>query len=255
VKFALVGYGRMGREIEAVAKARGHALVAVVDPSERGSRVRRRIGTSELAGAEVAFEFTAPGSAEANVFALLGCGVPVVCGTTGWEPDLIALAKATRKAKVAVVMAPNFSLGVNLFFRIVHEAARLLGSTDRFDPYVLEAHHRGKADAPSGTARRLAELMVEEDPHRWSVHVGVPPGGVPPGTVQVVSVRAGHETGMHTVGFDGEHDHIALTHQARGRGGFAAGAVLAAEWLPGKRGVQGFDRVLQDLFPGGGRRP
>jgi 4-hydroxy-tetrahydrodipicolinate reductase len=254
VKFALVGYGKMGREIEAVARSRGHDLVAIVDPSERGRGVRRRIGEAELEGAEVAFEFTAPGSAEQNVLALLGCGVAVVCGTTGFSPDLVALTKATRKAKRAVVLAPNYSLGVNLFFRLVQEAARLLGSTDRFDPYVLEVHHRGKVDAPSGTARRLADLVVEEDPHRWSVHVGVPPGGVPPGAVQVVSVRAGQETGTHTVGFDGEHDRIELTHRARGRGGFAAGAVLAGEWLPGKRGVHGFDRVLQDLFPAGGRR-
>ena len=254
MKFALVGYGRMGREIESAAQARGHELVAIVDPGERGRRVRRRIGQAELANAEVAFEFTAPASAEQNVLALLDCGVPVVCGTTGFSPDLVALTKATRKAKRAVVLAPNFALGMNLFFRLVQEAARLLGSTDRFDPYVLEVHHRGKVDAPSGTARRLADLIVEEDPHRWSVHLGVPPGGVPPGAVQVVSVRAGHETGTHTVGFEGEHDRIELTHRARGRGGFAAGAVLAAEWLPGKRGVHGFDRVLQDLFPAGGRR-
>jgi 4-hydroxy-tetrahydrodipicolinate reductase len=244
----------MGREIETVAAARGHEVVAIIDPSERGRRVRRRIGSSELAGAEAAFEFTSPGSAEANVLALLACGIPVVCGTTGWEPDLLALTRATRKARRAAVLAPNFSIGVNLFFRLVKEAARLLGNTDRFDPFVLEAHHRGKVDAPSGTARRLADLVVEEDPHRWSVQVGVPPGGVPQGAVQVVSVRAGHETGTHTVGFDGEHDQIRLTHQARGRGGFAAGAVLAAEWLPGKRGVHGFDRVLQDLFPTVGGR-
>ncbi|HET9299078.1 MAG TPA: 4-hydroxy-tetrahydrodipicolinate reductase [Candidatus Polarisedimenticolaceae bacterium] len=254
MKLALVGYGRMGREIEAVAQARGHEVVAIVDPGERGRRMRRRIGEDELSGAEAAFEFTSPGAAEQNVLALLACGVPVVCGTTGFSPDLVALAKATRKARKAVVLAPNYSLGVNLFFRMVQEAARLLGSTDRFDPFVLEEHHRGKVDAPSGTARRLADLVVEEDPHRWSVHEGVPPGGLPPGAVQVVSVRAGNETGTHIVGFDGEHDRIELIHRARGRGGFAAGAVLAAEWIPGKRGVHGFDRVLQDLFPAGGRR-
>jgi 4-hydroxy-tetrahydrodipicolinate reductase len=249
VRYALVGYGRMGHEIEAVAAARGHELVAIVDPSERGRKVRRRIGAAELRGAEVAFEFTAPGCAEANVLALLGEGIPVVCGSTGWSPAGGAVERAARKARVAVVHAPNFSLGMNLFYLLVREAARLLGSTDRFDPYVLEAHHRGKVDAPSGTARRLAEMIVEEDPHRWSVHLEVPPTGLPQGAVQVVSIRAGHETGTHTVGFDGEHDRITLRHEARGRAGFAAGAVLAGEWVPGKRGLHGFDRVLSDLFP------
>jgi 4-hydroxy-tetrahydrodipicolinate reductase len=254
VRYALVGYGRMGREIEGVAAARGHQLVSVIDPSESGRRVRRRIGDKELAGAEVAFEFTGPASAEANVVALLSAGVPVVCGTTGWDPASSAVARAARAAKLGVVTAPNFSIGMNLFYLIVRDAARLLGSTDRFDPFVLEEHHRGKADAPSGTARRLAEIVVEQDPHRWSVQEGVPPGGLPPGAVEVVSVRAGHETGTHVVGFDGEHDRITLTHRSRGRAGLAAGAVLAAEWLPGKRGVHGFDRVLADVFPHGGRK-
>jgi len=244
----------MGREIEAVAGARGHQLVSIVDPSERGRRVRRRLGRAELKSAEVAFEFTSAGSAPANVLGLVEAGVPVVCGTTGWQPDAGVLARAVKKAKVGLVLAPNFSIGMNLFYRLVREAARLLGSTDRFDPFVLEAHHRGKIDAPSGTAKRLAELIVEEDPHRWSVLVGLPPGGLPPGAIQVASIRAGHEPGAHTVGFDGEHDRISLTHHARGRAGFAAGAVLAAEWLPGKRGIHGFDRVLSDLFPQGGRK-
>lgn len=254
MRYALVGYGRMGHEIEAVAALRGHELVAIVDPSERGRRIRRRIAGADLGGAEVAFEFTAPECAEANVLSLLEAGVPVVCGSTGWDPAAGAVARAARKAKLGVVHAPNFSLGMNLFYRLVREAARLLGSTDRFDPFVLEAHHRGKVDAPSGTARRLAEMIVEEDPHRWSVHLDLPPGGLPPGAVQIASVRAGHETGTHTVGFDGEHDRITLRHEARGRTGFAAGAVLAGEWLPGKRGLHGFDRVLSDLFPPHGGR-
>jgi 4-hydroxy-tetrahydrodipicolinate reductase len=250
LKVAIVGYGRMGQEIEAAADARGHAVVRVVDPSERGRRVRRTIDPQDLRGIEAAFEFTGPESAEANVIALLQAGVPVVCGTTGWDSSSSTLRKAVRASKAGAVIAPNFSVGMNLFHEVVRDAARRFGATDQYDPYVVEAHHRGKADAPSGTARWLGEVVVDEDPRRWTLQIG----NMPPGTVHLVSIRAGHEQGTHTVGFDGENEVVTLTHRTRGRAGFAAGAVLAAEWLQGRRGLHGFERVLADVYPRGGRR-
>jgi len=235
VRFVLVGYGRMGREIERVAVARGHALASIVDPHARGARAFRSIEPKALRGAHVAFEFTRPDSAEANVVGLLAGNVRVVCGTTGWDASSKAVSAAVRRSRAAAIVAPNFSPGVALFYRVVGEAARLYRSLP-YDPFVLEAHHRLKLDAPSGTAKKLAGIVA--------------------GDVQVASVRAGHEAGTHTVGFDGEHVVITLEHRSRGRAGLALGAVLAAEWLEGQRGMHGFDEVVDALVreAKGGRR-
>jgi 4-hydroxy-tetrahydrodipicolinate reductase len=255
VKFALVGYGRMGRAIEEVARDRGHELVAIVDPeagAERGGV--RRSGIDDLVPATMAFEFTRASSAESNVIALLESGVGVVCGTTGWTAANAVLRQAAEAAEVGVVVAPNFSVGMNLFYAVVREAARLAGATALYEPYLVETHHRGKLDAPSGTAVRLAELVRASAPSYSSIQVGCPTEGpVGSGTIHVTSVRSGHEPGRHTVGFDGVHDSITLTHAARGRGGFALGAVLAAEWIAGRQGLHGFDEVVRDLVERGDR--
>jgi 4-hydroxy-tetrahydrodipicolinate reductase len=148
------------------------------------------------------------------------------------------------------VLAPNFSVGVNLFFRTVEETARRAGALGIYDPYVEEVHHRGKRDIPSGTARRLADLLLQADPRLTSVQEGHPDGPLPVGTLQVVGLRAGNDPGSHSVVFDGEQDVIELRHRARGREGFALGAVLAAEWLGGQRGLHGFDAVLDAILEG-----
>jgi 4-hydroxy-tetrahydrodipicolinate reductase len=250
MRFALVGYGRMGREIERVAAGRGHRLAAIVDPKASGPKGFRSIGAKALRGVDVAFEFTRPDTAEENVIALLARNVSVVCGTTGWDASSRAVRAAARRSRAAAVVGPNFSPGMALFYRVVEEAARLYLALPSYDPFVLESHHRGKADAPSGTARRLAEILARP------VRIGTPDAPLAPGEVHVVSVRAGHEAGEHTVGFDGEHDAIALTHRSRGRSGFALGAVLAAEWIGGRRGVHGFDEVVDGIVRAakGGRR-
>ena len=253
MNLALVGYGRMGREVEAVAARRGHVVVAVFDPASRGGRMKRRLDPAGLAGAEVAFEFTAPQAAEANVVALLEAGVAVVCGTTGWPLASCAIRTAARRSGRGAVLAPNFSLGMALFSEVAAEAARRFLAAGGYDPFVVEFHHRGKKDAPSGTAQALAAAVAAAGGENREVVVGVPSGPVEPGAVHVASVRAGHETGTHTVGFDGENDVVTLTHRTRGRAGLALGAVLAAEWVRKRRGVHGFDRVIADLVRGGGR--
>lgn len=228
MKVAIVGSGRMGVEIARAASARGHAVVATLDRGDALEVAR---------GAEVAFEFTEPAAAEANVTALLRLGLHVVCGTTGWDPANADVDGIARGAGKAAVVAPNFSIGVNLFFEIAGEAARRLSATGLYDPWLFESHHRAKLDAPSGTAKKLAAIVDGF-------------GGRP---TSVAAARAGFEPGHHEIGFDGEHDAIVLTHRARGRAGFASGAVLAAEWVPGRTGLHGFERVLADFVKGGGR--
>lgn len=247
MRFALVGYGRMGREIEAQAVRRGHRPVRIVDPVASGSLVRRRLDRRALRGVEVAFEFTAPDQAEANVIALLDAGVAVVSGTTGWQPGK-AVRAALRAGGAAAVIAPNFSVGMNLFYQVVREAAVRFGASGLYDAFVVESHHRGKLDAPSGTARKLATLLTECDPRYASVQAGNPSGALAADAVHVASVRAGFEPGTHVVGYDGEYDVITLQHRARGRAAFALGAVLAGEWVRGRRGLHGFDPVLRELL-------
>lgn len=245
----LVGYGRMGRAVEAVALDRGHRITAVVDPTAPRPDARREIDAQALSGAEAAFEFTTPSTAEDNVCALLAAGLPVVCGSTGWAGTTPRVDEAARAGKAGAVIAANFSIGMNLFYGVVAEAARTLQASGLYEPWIFEAHHRGKADAPSGTAKHLAGLLASRG---TGIVSGFPGGAVPAGAVHVASVRAGHEPGRHTVGFDGEHDEVTLTHRARGRAGLAFGAVVAAEWLRGRSGVYGFDAVLADLLQKGG---
>jgi 4-hydroxy-tetrahydrodipicolinate reductase len=242
MKYALVGHGRMGRAVDAVASSRGHTRTALVDAPIHGEA-----GWARLGEADVAFEFTVGESAERNVCALLAIGVPVICGTTGWSPSE-ALGRAVREASAGLVLAPNFSIGMNLFFRLVAHAGRLLGPPGLHESFIHETHHRGKRDVPSGTARRLAAILVEADPRWTTVVEGHPLEPLPPGAVHVTGSRAGAEPGTHRVAFDGAHELIALEHRARGREGFALGAVLAAEWLGRRRGAHPFDAVVDALL-------
>ena len=244
MRYAMIGYGRMGQAVDRQAAERGHERVVIV---EDGADADAAALTRRLGDARMAFEFTVGSAAESNLLSLIRAEVSVVCGTTGWRPS-DALHESIAGSSAGVLIAPNFSVGVNLFFLIAEHAARLLGTADLHDPFIHEAHHRGKQDAPSGTARRLASIVLAADPRLKGVHEGHPEGALPEGTLQVVSTRAGSEPGMHLLGFDGKHDLITVQHRARGREGFALGAVLAAEWLEGKPGLHTFDEVLASML-------
>ena len=257
MKYALVGYGKMGRAIEAAADARGHSLATILDRGGRDRRIVSRMSGPSWRGVKIAFEFTEPAAAKDHVIALLRRGIGVVCGTTGWDASDAALRRAARASSAGAVIAPNFSVGMGLFYEVVAEAARRYQAVGGYDPWIAEWHHRGKADAPSGTARRLADLLSGSGSAGAGVHYGLPGGTLPPGDVHVAAIRAGGQPGRHVVGFEGGDDAVTLEHVARGREGFAAGAVLAAEWLGDRRGLHGFDEVLRDLgsrTPAKGRR-
>jgi 4-hydroxy-tetrahydrodipicolinate reductase len=252
MNYVLVGYGRTGKEIDRRAKLRGHQRTAVIDPAYRGRGKVRRIEEGALRSAGIAFEFTEPSAARENVLALVRAGLSVVCGTTGWTPDR-TFRREVESSGRGVVAAPNFSIGMNLFYRVVRSAARAIGAAGLHEPYICETHHRGKADAPSGTARHLASLVAGADPRHPEILAGAPEGRLPENTLHVASVRGGSEPGKHVVAFDGEYDLIELSHSGRGRAGLALGAVLAAEWLEGKTGFHRFDPVVRDLLKEGSR--
>ncbi len=265
MNYALVGRGRMGSAVDRVAREQGHRPVLTVDPDRSrtcGDQGGTQVATLQEADwkeVEVAFEFTRPDAAEGNVAWLLDAGVPVVCGTTGWTPTP-ELERKCRSAGIAAVIAPNFSIGVNLFLQVARDAARRIGAlaasghSEGYRDWILETHHRGKKDAPSGTAILLAQAVSGADPRRPVVVEGDPAGGVGPDALHVASLRAGYEPGHHVVGFDGPDDQIELHHRLRNRDGLARGAVLAAEWLKGRTGLFDFHAVLSDLLEKGTSR-
>ena len=221
IPLALVGMGRMGRALAELAPDRGFEVVARVDHDGEVSR-------ASLGGAAVAIEFSVPAAAAANVIACAVAGCPVVVGTTGWYADLPRVSAEVERAGGAMLHAPNFSVGVAIFDRVVAEAARLFGSATSFDGHLVETHHRAKVDAPSGTAAALA--------HTAEVSSGR--------SMPITSIRVGSVPGTHEVVFDAPFEQVRLVHEARDRRVFAEGALAAARWIIGRRGVFTMQDVL-----------
>ena len=230
MKIALFGHGAMGRVLEDTARAAGHELGAIFTSANAGEATRL------LPGHTVAIDFSASGAVPAHVEAAAAAGVPLVEGTTGWQRDEAAIRKIVEGRSAALVYGANFSIGVNLFYRIVANAAQLFRGAG-YDPFIEEAHHARKRDAPSGTALALQAIL--------SRGVGREEKGT---SVPIASTRAGHIPGTHRVGFDSAADQILLVHTSRSRGGFAAGALLAARWIVGRRGTYAFADILNDIL-------
>ena len=228
MRFGIVGRGKMGREIETVAAARGHDVVWTLASSENADGAG--ITPDRVRSADVVFEFTRPAAAAANLFALAKASAHVVCGTTGWSQELARVADAFVRGGGALVYGANFSVGVRHFFELASRAARLYGPAG-YAAYLTEEHHAEKKDAPSGTARVIANLVEAETGAR----------------LPVSSVRAGAIPGTHRLFFESPEDEIEIIHLARGRAGFAKGAVWAAERVAGRTGVFEFGDLLKDM--------
>jgi len=230
-RLALVGMGKMGRVLEQLAPERGWDVVARIgaESNRRGTGVTR----STLAEAEVAIDFTAPNAAPANVRAAVEASCPIVVGTTGWQDELPVISEFVRARDGSLLTAANFSIGVNAFAEIVALASRLLGSAGRFDAHVVETHHAAKKDAPSGTALTLRNAAATG----W------------PREIPITSVRTGSVPGIHELIFDAPFETVTLTHTARDRRAFAEGALVAAGWLIGRKGVFTMRDVLGTHSP------
>lgn len=238
MKIALIGYGKMGRIIEKTAIERGHKVVAKVDCD-----TDVQIGSPEFLQADVAIEFTMPAAAEANVRAALKCGVPVVCGTTGWGEGLKRV-KSEMPSDVSLMWSGNYSLGVNLFFAANRYVAAMMSKFSQYTPDITETHHIHKLDHPSGTAIMAAEQIVDAVPslQGWSEE---------PAENQLLinHIRHAEVPGIHRVTWDSPVDSITLEHSAKSRAGFALGAVMAAEWLVGKpAGYHTIDEMMDDVI-------
>ncbi len=237
MKAALIGYGKMGREIERLLISRGHAIQLIIDIDNTGD-----LTPENLRGCDVAIEFSAPSAAFSNVCRCIEAGIPVVCGTTAWLDRLEEVKELCAKNDGAFFYASNYSIGVNLTFRINRMLSQMMNSFPDYDVTIEETHHTQKKDAPSGTAITLAEDIVAslDRKRKW---VGEPT--ITPDHLGVTSVRRSVVPGTHVVTYESAHDYITLTHCAKSRDGFVEGAVAAAEFLAGKRGVFTMDDLLK----------
>lgn len=245
MKLALAGYGKMGHEVEAAAKARGHEIVAIFDIDKLLSPEALK-----LHAPDAVIDFTQPDTVVTNVRVCTKAKIPMVIGTTGWDSDIPKVRKMIEESAIGCVIGSNFSIGVNLFLKIVASASRLLSVAD-YDVYITEAHHRTKKDFPSGTALRISEAVLSGFKSKTRVVAELRQGEAPsPESILISSIRSGAITGTHTVGFDSEEDGIELTHRAKSRRGFALGAIHAAEWIKGKKGLYRFEEHITEILEG-----
>jgi 4-hydroxy-tetrahydrodipicolinate reductase len=225
MKIALIGFGVMGKLVAGQARKAGDEVGVVFTSKES-------VLAETLQGHDVSVDFSVGEAVLKNIEACARAKVPLVEGTTGWKQHESEARRIVDEYSGAMVYGANFSIGVNVFYRIVKHAAALFAAVDGYAPFIEEAHHNRKRDAPSGTALKLRDLMSE--------HLGP--------DIPTSSTRAGYIPGTHRVGFDSEADQVLLTHTARSRQGFASGALLAAHWIVGRTGVFEFGEVMEEIL-------
>jgi 4-hydroxy-tetrahydrodipicolinate reductase len=230
MKIALIGHGAMGKLIRSLAEEKGHTIAAVVDEDDANLSAGEL--TSKLTGCDVAIDFTTAAAVRRNVEACVIASVPLVEGTTGWNEVIDDIRKIVADGNGTMVFGANFSIGINLFYRIADVASELFAKFPEYETFIEEQHHSRKKDAPSGTALKLKEIV--------SAHIN--------SEFSVSATRAGNIPGTHRVGFDGPADQILLEHTARSREGFAFGAIMAAEWIVGKKGFYEFGDVMEEIL-------
>jgi len=230
MKIALIGYGAMGKLIRVLAENKNHEIAVIIDESDANLSAEDLAG--KLKGADAAIDFSVAEAVERNVRACPAANVPLVEGTTGWNADKEKIKSLVEAESGTFVFGANFSVGVNLFYRITDFAAELFSKFDDYETFIEERHHSRKKDAPSGTALKLKEIVAKHIESDFSV----------------AATRAGNIPGTHTVGFDAAADTVELIHTARSREGFASGAILAAEWIAGKKGFYEFTDVMDEIL-------
>ena len=230
MKLALIGNGAMGHMVAAEARKRGDEIGAVIRSADKGLTIDQL--AEKLRGHDAAVDFSTGDAVLRNIEACVRAQVPLVEGTTGWKQHESQAKQMVAEHNGALVYGANFSIGVNLFYRLAEHAAKLFAAVEGYEPFIEEAHHNRKKDAPSGTALKLRDILSE--------HLN--------GNISTASTRAGHIPGTHRVGFDSEPDQVLLTHTARSRQGFASGALVAAHWIVGRTGTFEFAELIDEIL-------
>jgi 4-hydroxy-tetrahydrodipicolinate reductase len=230
MKLAIIGYGAMGQLVAKLANEQGHEVALTIDLDNANRGVEDL--ANALRGCDAAIDFSVADTVLKNVEACARAGVPIAVGTTGWQSQVDDAQRIVTEHNGALIYGANFSVGVQVFYRIAARAAELFRDLESYDAFIEEAHHKRKRDAPSGTAVQLRNLVAAD--------LGR--------DVPVSSTRAGYIPGTHRLGFDSAADQITLTHTARSREGFAAGALVAAAWIIGRKGVYEFSEVFDEIL-------
>ncbi|HLC60250.1 MAG TPA: dihydrodipicolinate reductase C-terminal domain-containing protein [Candidatus Nanoarchaeia archaeon] len=233
MNIAIIGYGKMGKEIEKIAKTRGINVVSIIDQNGKGATFSE-INEKSMKNVDVCIDFTRPDAVIDNLQKISKFGKSIVIGTTGWNDKLGEAKKIVNHNNIGLIYASNFSIGVNIFFRIIKDAARMMNNVKGYDVFGYELHHSKKLDSPSGTAKIIEKILVDNIKRIDKVNFA--------------SLRAGSIPGTHIVGFDSSTDTIELKHTARNREGFALGAVMAAEWIQGKKGFFEINDMMNEMI-------
>jgi 4-hydroxy-tetrahydrodipicolinate reductase len=238
---AIVGYGSMGKEIETLAKEQNYNIGAIFD-------IDSPLSSAGNYNFDIAIDFSLPEAVVSNVEILTSKKKSIIIGTTGWYSKIDKIRQIVEESGIGLVYGSNFSVGMQIFFRIVRKAASLLNNTQDYDIMLHELHHHKKKDSPSGTALSLAKIIQEEFHSKSKLLIDTSHGKIEPDQLHVTSTRGGEITGTHTIYIDSIADTIELTHRAKNRSGFAMGALMAAKWLYGKSGFYDFNEVFESLL-------
>ncbi len=245
MNIALFGYGKMGKEIERIAREK-KIQVKQIFTIENNLRAMA-ITEKSLQDVDICIDFTTPTAVLENIKAAAECGKSVVVGTTGWYDNMKEVEKLVRDKKIGFLYSPNFSLGMNIFYQILSKTSHIFDRFDCYDVAVHEMHHKGKADSPSGTALAIGQILIQNIRRKKTIEHETVHNQIKPEALHVSSTRLGNLVGTHSILFDSEADSIELVHTAKNRTGFALGVLTAAEWLKGKKGIFTMKDVLSDI--------
>lgn len=246
MNIAIIGYGRMGHEIENIARNRAISFVTI-DPNNQ-SAMHKEITQESMRNVDVCIDFTHPNCVVDNIKKISKFKKNIVVGTTGWYGRMNDAKRIVKDANIGLIWSGNFSIGVNLYFKLIENASKLMNNFTDYDIFVHEFHHNQKADSPSGTAVMLGSIIVDNVKRKKKIVTQELKRKINPEELHVSSTRAGTITGTHIVGFDSAADFIELKHFAKNRQGFASGAVLAAEWIKGRKGFYGIDDMMKSVI-------
>jgi 4-hydroxy-tetrahydrodipicolinate reductase len=247
INIAIIGYGAMGKLVEKFAIEKGITIKAIIDPIAENA-THKEISAESLNEVDVCIEFSLPEVAVQNAKKVAELGKDHVMATTGWNDSIEEVKRAVNKAETGFIHAANFSIGVNVFYRIVRIGAKIINNIEDFDVFAYELHHKRKKDSPSGTAKTIGDLLIKNIDRKNKLVFDKLDRKIEPDELHFASVRGGDMPGTHVVGFDSSADTIELKHTARNRNGFALGAVMAAEWINDKKGFFDINDMMVEII-------